>query len=795
MARWSAGRAAPWDSGLLASLALIHDAVPGGLEVSSQCKDSLLSFATCQARSALFSVCANKDLLNSTGMQQVLGCAKVPDPAMRLQKCQQMCLRDAGVLVKDDNLTKPCPASIQAMHAFNQNLDIFTIGTANPEVNFSQAIFVPFPNVKSMLGPATMQLGSPEKCAQVPSAQYCILSGMVMLNGGSPNRPFTFSSGNCLPRACAEAELQAAVNGLAGNATQRLFPHVQCGFVRALGNATGPSKELESFLGWGGVPVEHTSNFSVTPGLVVAACLCGVILAMVAAGTALDLRREAWQQKQQERQLGGLGEMEEPLSAEPVALQRSPPETFLNHWSLVRNCASLMRIRPPAENQFACLDAIRVISMVQVILGHTFFYPVVSSGLSNMEQFAPPNGLMGQAWFMLIPGCFYGVDSFFLLSGFLCANGLEKKVFSKPQFKKPVGFSLMYLKFIVMRYFRLIPLAMFVTLLMTTVLPSMGTGVLWEMDRPSGDRCYDSAGGGGCEKYWWTILLFIQNADAYLAKCMGHLWYLAADLQIYLTAPFFSLVYALNHKAGWSLLGLGLLVGVALPMILMHQHQWVPDTLLGGNTFSTKVYMKPWCRLSPFIIGIGLAWIWSSRFERIRSARFERNRGLCVTPRGRLQSLVLSLLGIGLCCAATFGRLAMYTDDMSVVADINRNPAGKVFMYLWAGFSIPVWAIGMSIIIHLCIQDRFLPLLQPFLCQPFWQPIAKLTYAAYLIHTAVLILNFCQRDQEYFYAGSIYFFAVIAFIVVSMALAAVLHVLVEKPLANLQMKLLGGGGD
>jgi peptidoglycan/LPS O-acetylase OafA/YrhL len=230
-------------------------------------------------------------------------------------------------------------------------------------------------------------------------------------------------------------------------------------------------------------------------------------------------------------------------------------------------------------------------------------------------------------------------------------------------------------------------------------------------------------------------------------------------------------------------------------MILMHQHQWVPDTLLGGNTFSTKVYMKPWCRLSPFFIGIGLAWIWSSRFERIRSARFERNRGLCVTPRGRLQSLVLSLLGIGLCCAATFGRLAMYTDDMSVVADINRNPAGKVFMYLWAGFSIPVWAIGMSIIIHLCIQDRFLPLLQPFLCQPFWQPIAKLTYAAYLIHTAVLILNFCQRDQEYFYAGSIYFFAVIAFIVVSMALAAVLHVLVEKPLANLQMKLLGGGGD
>jgi len=454
-----------------------------------------------------------------------------------------------------------------------------------------------------------------------------------------------------------------------------------------------------------------------------------------------------------------------------------------------------MRIRPAEQNQFACLDAIRVISMVQVILGHSFLYPVMSSGLSNMEQFAPPNGLMGQTWFMIIPGCFYGVDSFFLLSGFLCANGLEKKVFSKPQFKTPVGFSLMYLKFIVMRYLRLMPLAMFVTFLVTAVLPSMGTGVLWEMDRPSGTHCYGAAGGDGCEKYWWTLLLVIQNADAYLGKCMGHLWYLAADLQIYMLAPFFSLVYGLNRKAGWVVLGLALLAGIAIPMILMHHYQWVPDTLLGGLNFGRKVYMKPWCRLSPFIIGIGLAWIWSSRFERARSRRFEVNRGLCVTPRGRVQSLALSVLGIGLCCAATFGRLAMYKGDMTVVTDINHNPAGKVFMYLWTGFSIPVWAIGMSLIIHLCIQDRFLPLVQSFLCQPFWQPIAKLTYAAYLIHTSVLILDFCQRDQEYTYAGSIYFFAVIAFVVVSMVLAAILHVMVEKPLANLQMKLLGGGGD
>jgi peptidoglycan/LPS O-acetylase OafA/YrhL len=790
---------------------VLSDNDEGGIfdEMSGKCRESLHGYATCEAKSGLYSVCASAELLNSTGMQKILGCSNV-DPAVRLKTCQEKCLQSAGLLV-NGTLTAPCSPATQAMHGFNEGFNIFTIGMMDKEMNVSKAVFLPFPNVKSMAGPATMQLGWPEKCVEVPSAQYCVLSGQLPLAGGShmledpqhqgdagpggsdSRMAFTFALGNCLPKACQEAELQAFLQGLPGNAAERLHLHIQCGFVRTIGNATGASQLTEKFLGWGGVPVEHINYFSATPGFIVTLGLTSVVIVLVALGTALDIRKE--DAKKREALMDARAEaaeaMDQPLAAAPAREDRRPSciEGFLNHWSLVRNCSSFMRLRQGDQNPFACMDAIRVFSMFQVILGHSFLYPIMSSGLSNMEQFAPPNGLMGTSWFQVIPGCFYGVDSFFLLSGFLCAHGLQKKVFSKPQFKTPAGFSLMYLKFALSRYLRLLPLEMFVMLLDMYILPNAGSGVLWNMDRPNGARCADSAGGDpNCGKYWWANVLFIQNLDHFIGKCMGHTWYLAADMQIYLTAPFFGLVYGINRKAGWAFLVAGLAVGIALPVILMAQNQWVPDMLLGGtHGFAQKVYMKPWCRLSPFFIGIALAWLWSERFEKYAkrpAVGWERAGGFA-----------LSLLGVGLCCLATFGRLAFYQCDLADCIDIDKNPAGKVFMYLWAGLSIPVWAVGLGIVMILSFQDRFLPLLQPILTQAFWQPLAKLTYAAYLIHTTVLILDFCQRDSQLMYSPSGYLFSVVSFVVISMFLAFCLYMLVEKPLANLQMKVLGGGGD
>eukprot|EP00929_Paragymnodinium_shiwhaense_P067993 TRINITY_DN34177_c0_g1_i1.p1 TRINITY_DN34177_c0_g1~~TRINITY_DN34177_c0_g1_i1.p1 ORF type:complete len:513 (-),score=79.34 TRINITY_DN34177_c0_g1_i1:308-1777(-) len=467
-----------------------------------------------------------------------------------------------------------------------------------------------------------------------------------------------------------------------------------------------------------------------------------------------------------------------------VLLPGNSLRAFLLHWSLLRNGRSFTRRRQPEENAFACLDSIRVLSMCQVILGHSYIYAMGTVGLTNLEQFLPPNGLMGSLLFMFVPGCFYGVDTFFLMSGFLCAQGLDQKVFCTPQATSASRFIPMYAKFILLRYMRLVPLLVLCMGLVYWILPLLGKGVMWSVTRPDDSHCFDFAGSSHCDDKWWTVVLFIQNVDRYLGKCMAHTWYLAVDFQLYLTAPLFSLVYSLDRRLGWGLLAAAFCLGVVLPVALVASHNLVPDMLLGGLDFTNKVYMKPWCRLSPFLLGIAMAWLWKSKYSKTLAHHDDGH--------GFVRSLLLSVLALCLLAAATFLRLLFYNCDVATCSNLDTNPAGKAFAYLWAAFSIPCWSLGMAMLMTLCFQGRFLPILQDILHAPFWQPLAKLTYAAYLIHTSVLVLDFCQRNSMMNFTGASFLFGYIAYVFFTMFLAFSLWILFEKPVANMLMLALSG---
>jgi peptidoglycan/LPS O-acetylase OafA/YrhL len=561
--------------------------------------------------------------------------------------------------------------------------------------------------------------------------------------------------------------------------------NVQCGLVEAAGVASGASKQVEDIIGWGGVPVTYPQTQPMTIGFYLTTACVVIFSLLVIVGTGVD-----WQRESKQRELlaeaavpsyvPGAGlETAQPLNLEVAEL---PPmktwEKQLQHWSALRNGRSFMRTRTGDKNPFACMDAIRTISMAQVILGHMYVYAMSSSGIANMEQFNPPNGLLGSVWFMMVPGCFYGVDSFFLLSGFLCCHGLQKKVFSKESNRSLKGFSIMYVKFVLLRVLRLLPLEMLCIALCVNVLPKLGTGVLWNLNYGDGHHCFEGAGSGDCTSYWWTNLLFLQDLDQYVGKCFGHTWYLANDMQLYLTAPFFSLAYSYSRRYGWALISIGLLVGIISPMVICDINNIVPDPLLGGAEYSTKVYMKPYCRCTPFFVGIILAWLWQERLEM-----FNFRHTSCA---GRISSYIFSFLAVLICAVCVFGRVVFYNCDIVTCSNLDTNPGGRFALLLWGGFSILGWSIGLGMIMILCFQKRFFPLLQNVLDLPGWQPFAKLSYASYLIHTSVLIIDYCQLDSPLCYSDSQFFFNYVAFVTVTMAAAFMLYILLEKPLANMQ---------
>lgn len=771
----------------LAALLALSWCCIGVLGLTADCQDDLRKYMFCSTTSGLFMLCSSKTLMNDTTVQAALGCHGEPEET-RLKVCQENCRQKSGDLL-NHSLDTPCSADLQSMHGFSAGLNLFTVGGVNLSTNISHSQMLPLPNIKGLGGLSLIDFGEPEKCAEIPSAQYCVLTGKVMNQA-------SLSLGNCIPRSCSEEDIRDVITDT--GVDKEFNMKMQCNLVRPVAGATG-TEQLQDLLGWGGVPVEYPRTIEPTPGFWVMCVVCLFFLALVVVGSGLDVLREAKTKRLQELRecvelaqepQDGNGVLAVPLrhqAEQPELPPRGPVETMLNHWSLLRNGRSFMRTRPLEQNTFACMDAIRTFSMAQVILGHMYVYGLSSAGIKNLEQFSPPYGALGTMLFQIIPGCFYGVDSFFVMSGFLCAYGLQQKVFSRPESTRPAKFTLMYIKFLVNRYLRLVPLEMFCIFFSTYVLPMIGTGILWNLDNGTGGHCFQAAGTDGCEKYWFTNLFFLQDTDDYTGKCYGHTWYLANDFQLYMTAPFFALAYGLDRRLGWALLSAGLIFGAVFPVIITLQNNWVPEIIVGGSKgFDTKFYFKPWCRCPAFFIGIAAGWLWTESFSQ-HTKNFSFS--------SRIRGYLLSCVGVGLCLAATFCRKAFFQCDLVDCSDPDKSPVPRPLQLLWAAFSIPTWCVGLCIIMVLCFQRRFIPIWQDFLCLSMWQPFAKLSYAAYLIHTTVLILDFCQYGEPIGYNANIFFYKYVSFVALSLLAAYILYVTVEKPLANLQMKLLGGGGE
>lgn len=88
-------------------------------------------------------------------------------------------------------------------------------------------------------------------------------------------------------------------------------------------------------------------------------------------------------------------------------------------FSLRQNYHRLMA--PPRSGPFLCLDAVRVLSMLMILLGHTLFYEQSIVGLTNPHEAMGfhNRGFLSTGVGLIANGCLFGVDTFLALAGFL----------------------------------------------------------------------------------------------------------------------------------------------------------------------------------------------------------------------------------------------------------------------------------------------------------------------------------------------------------------------------------------
>ena len=269
-----------------------------------------------------------------------------------------------------------------------------------------------------------------------------------------------------------------------------------------------------------------------------------------------------------------------------------------------------------------------------------------------------------------------------------------------------------------------------------------------------------------CKRYWWTNMLYVNNLvpfkDTFTEQCFGHAWYLGNDMQFFIILPLFIVAYTFNRRAGYASLFVGFWASIIYSLWAAGHFHWSAG-VDGPPHQVDYYYLRPWTRIPPYLVGSATALL-------LNDVSSKPSRIICEAMK------LVALLILGLCY---FGAYPFWQSPM--------KHGLKRLNHSYVALTKPAWAVALSLLCwpsfrgHRGMIGRLLEL-------PLWEPLAKLTYAMYLIHMPVLEIFLGPARPS----TSRYTWWGFAFLGVASAtglVAVVLYLFVELPFHNLVMLL------
>ena len=434
--------------------------------------------------------------------------------------------------------------------------------------------------------------------------------------------------------------------------------------------------------------------------------------------------------------------------------------------------------QPP--NAIRCLNGIRAISMFWVILGHTYLFGlfVFTNTQTLVLDLAP------RFSFQPVLNGYFSVDSFFVLSGLLVMY-LSLRELSRIN-RTAAGYALFITKFYVHRVLRITPTLFVVLVAFWQLTPLISDGPLW---RPNVDNTVGLCDGTA----WITPLVYINNFyPSFKDGCMAWTWYLANDMQFFIISPIF-IFLAHFLPFPYPLLPIGITICLfLLPSFILsavfslHSNFYFPlnhlsdglianASLLPRGDLTEYYYTKPYCRINPYLIGLGLGYI----IYKLSQWKKETGNRRSLEVRLALLDVVFWPISFVTCFALVYGLYGSFHGHiMSEFENI-----------IYIGLSRTLWGFGLSLFIFICYSGMAGPI-DSFLSWSVFVPLSRLTFSAYLIHPVVIMtFMFSLRDKIY-YHDTTYAFLIVGMVAMSYAAAAVIAICIEFPLSNLEDLIL-----
>ncbi|XP_026315718.1 uncharacterized protein LOC113227060 [Hyposmocoma kahamanoa] len=436
-----------------------------------------------------------------------------------------------------------------------------------------------------------------------------------------------------------------------------------------------------------------------------------------------------------------------------VIRKRDPKSlnTICLSFSVYTNSRRLITFKP-VRGAIECVDGIRAITMLWIVLGHLIAYPPPL--LNNLDLFR---------WIFSFNSIWMtsgqvSVDTFFMLSGLLIVYTTVGKLSNVKLLKK---LHLFYLH----RLLRMFPLLAATILLHVGVIHYIHDGPNWLTVAVVTQQCRIN---------WWSTLLYVHN---YIRPmCVPQTWYLAIDMQLHILSPLI-LFWVLSGKKrlAWSALTAALLVSLTASSIYVFLNNftgtYIRPTLTREqeNKYWSYYYNNTLTRCSPFFVGMCFGYLihfW--REKKIRLTRVMK----CI-----LWIFDLAVLG-----------LAFYATEPMKNADFDN----QTYDNFVNSFMRPMWAFGLGWLILACAEGYGGPI-NWFLSLKLWKLPSRLSYAMYLLHFPIQFVIHGAATQHAYFSVLNFMYMFCGQLVIILIISFVFTIMVDSPCAIIFKVLLGGG--
>jgi len=436
-------------------------------------------------------------------------------------------------------------------------------------------------------------------------------------------------------------------------------------------------------------------------------------------------------------------------------------------FDLAENAKNIAYGENSVDPNLNVLNGIRTLAMYWIIGGHCF---EVMSGLlvpiiNPLEAF---NKIQNERSYAYYLSGTLAVDVFFFLTAFLGVLVGDHQIKTSKS-NKVVTVLMLYLH----RFVRLIPLYGLTILCGVHVITKLYEGPLYYLMDMGPNSTY-------CKENWIYNLLFINNYFGVNEQCLGWSWYLSNDFQMYILLPIIVILYQSNKFYGLLSVA-GLFVISCISQIFVFTHWDFSLNILTKNkpNFRGEYYIKPYCRINPFLVGIIFAWLYQAYKEKENGFPIfsKINKIVTENPIIRYSLYIVGLISI-YCCVYLYFDFYKQGEDKNMLETL-----------VYGILARPCFVIALMLIFYPVMLGRT-PILQGIFGNEFFGMMSKLTFAAYLFHPYVVIFHYGSMEESIYFRG--YKLAMIGLecFVITYILAFFLSLIIETPLTLLSKEFL-----